>query len=207
MKIGASAGQQLSFTKTQDVFIQNICSAMSVNLFYHVLDSSVNKPLIQAEAVQHSTCLPSSSQMSDSLISALYYTTLPVLGHVQKTHQFRCSLTLKWSQDTLVYTSTGIMAKLKDAGMSIDLGRQDWTPTGWVHVTFLCVSSFISCTEPIHVKGHSSPTTIAQWRCWRFKKDRTVRGHDFFYSWARSFWWQGKVTQMYWHSPFKNVIK
>lgn len=139
MKIGASAGQQLSFTKTQDVFIQNICSAMSVNLFYHVLDSSVNKPLIQAEAVQHSTCLPSSSQMSDSLISALYFTTLPVLGHVQKTHQFRCSLTLKWSQDTLVYTSTGIMAKLKDAGMSIDLGRQDWTPTGWVHVTFLCV--------------------------------------------------------------------
>lgn len=85
--------------------------------------------LIQAEAEQHSkgmlssNHLPSSQLMSEGLGSTLHFTTLLVLGQVQKTHQFRCLLTLKWSQDTLIYTSTRIMVKLKDAGFSIDLGR------------------------------------------------------------------------------------
>lgn len=60
------------------------------------------------------------------------------LGQVQKIHPFKHSFTLEWSWDTLVYTSTGIMAKLKDANMSIDFGRSGLT-SGWVNVAFLCV--------------------------------------------------------------------
>lgn len=61
--------------------------------------------------------------MSDSLRSGFYFTTIPILGLVQNTHPFRRSLTLGRSLNTEVYTSTGIMAKFKDADMSIDLGR------------------------------------------------------------------------------------
>lgn len=63
--------------------------------------------------------------MSDSLRSVFYFTTMPILGQVLKknTHPFRRSLTLGRSLNTEVYTSTGIMAKFKDADTSIDLGR------------------------------------------------------------------------------------
>lgn len=150
-RIGARAWQQLSLTPTQEVFL-----SIMTYLFCHVVRVNKTPYPGRGSARRYRTEYSPVCPLVHRCLTAKDppCNTLPVLGKVQKTIQFRPLCTLKWSQDTLVYTSTGIMAN-KDAGMSIDLGRAGLLQDDFiVHVAFFCACSFITWLELIYMKGH-----------------------------------------------------